>query len=108
MNPILPLSKLYFSLFFVKNYTVYSSIINQKKEIMSIVNQHQYLWEGGIETSENSELSFKITLFYEDQSEESFYESSRKDLTEDHHFHQSLLSTEDVIDFAIELDGIIA
>ncbi|NME69752.1 hypothetical protein [Flammeovirga aprica] len=75
---------------------------------MSLVNQQQYLWEGGLERAESKDMSFQITLYYNDESEETFFESSSTDLTEDEKYHEKLLHLEDVIDFYIELDGIIA
>ena len=75
---------------------------------MSLVNQQQYLWEGGFENAETKELSFQITLYYNDETEETFYESSTTDLTEDEKYHEELLNSEDVIDFYIELDGVLS
>ncbi|WP_044209037.1 hypothetical protein [Flammeovirga sp. OC4] len=75
---------------------------------MSLVNQQQYLWEGGFEKAESKEMSFQITLYYNDESEETFFESSSTDLTEDEKYHEKLLNLEDVVDFYIELEGVIA
>ncbi|MBB6463370.1 hypothetical protein [Flammeovirga kamogawensis] len=75
---------------------------------MSIANQQQYLWEGGFEDTDNHELSFKVTLYYEDNTSETYFEPSSIDLSEDENFKQELLTQEGVIDYYIEMKGVIA
>ncbi|NLR94517.1 MULTISPECIES: hypothetical protein [Flammeovirga] len=73
---------------------------------MSIANQQQYLWEGGFENTDSHTLSFKVTLFFDDNTSESYFEESSFDLTEDELFKSNLLEEDGVIDIYIELEGV--
>ncbi|ANQ51082.1 hypothetical protein KMW28_17865 [Flammeovirga yaeyamensis] len=73
---------------------------------MSIANTNQYLWEGGYESTDTHATTFKVTLIYDDNSEEIFFENAQHDLTEDDFYASKLLAEEGVVDFYIELEGV--